>query len=213
MSEKAYIENEKAAGYTQMKNSVLLALTWILLLPFRGVSLDAMDARFFGGGMAIQAGYVSLENKYGAFDGIISGLGGRLHFYLGTIFRIGGAGAAVKLFYEDPGLEESYVRIGYGGLTAEITRSIGSWQVSLGLLAGGGGFRNLHIISKNDDTTIVAFLDVRTTLVLSPIVTIERKISDAISLMGMVDYLWGPDLGEKQYLGWPKVHIGVLFGK
>ena len=196
-----------------MKNSVLGIVTWIVLLQFHGFTLDAEGQRIFGGGMAVQAGYTSLENEFGNFDGVIFGLGGRLHFYLGKLFRLGGAGAAVNLHYEDPGLKESYVRIGYGGITAEFTWCLGNWQISPGLLVGGASFSNLHIISESGGSMVNAFLDHRTTLVLSPIFTLERSLSDAISLMGMVDYLWGPDLGDKQHLGGPKVHIGVLFVK
>lgn len=196
-----------------MNNYVLGIVVWIVLLSFQGFCFDVKEERTFGGGMAIQAGYTSLENEFGNFDGVIFGMGGRLYFYLGKLIRIGGAGAAVKLLYEDPGLKESYVRIGYGGLTAEFTWRLGDWQISPGLLIGGAGFSNLHVISKSGGDTVDAFLDHRTTLVLSPIITLERSLTDAISLMGMIDYLWGPDLGDKQHLGGPKVHIGVLFVK
>jgi len=197
-----------------MKNTFLYSIIIIIAVVNNPIlPADSTGKRIFGGGMAVQGGYTSLENPYGEFSGAMFGLGGRLHFYLGTFIRLGGGGAAVKLSYEEPGLEGSYVRIGYGGITIELTRQFNNWQLSGGLLFGGAGFNNLHIISKTNDSTVNSFLDDRSTLLLSPIVTLERSLSSSISLMAMVDYLWGPDLGEKHHLGGPKVHVGVLFNK
>jgi len=196
-----------------MKITSLYTIILITIISRTAFSSDVKDGRIFGGGMAVQGGYVSFENTYGEFSGAMLGLGGRLHFYLGKLFRLGGGGAAVKLSYEEPGLDGSYVRIGYGGITVELTRQFSNWQVSGGLLFGGAGFNNLHIISKANDGTANSFLDDRSTLLLSPIVTVERSLSSSISLMAMIDYLWGPELGKKKHLGGPKVHIGVLFNK
>ena len=144
----------------------------VIIVSHTAFSSDVNDRRIFSGGMAVQGGYTSLENPYGEFSGAMLGLGGRLHFYLGKVFRLGGGGAAVKVSYEKPGLEGSYVRIGYGGITIELTRQFSNWQVSGGLLFGGAGFNNLHIISRANDGTANSFLDDRTTLLMSPIVTL-----------------------------------------
>lgn len=169
--------------------------------------------RFFGGGMAVQAGYVKLENKFGTPAGVMRGLGGRLHFYLGRHWRAGGAGAAVSLAYDNPGLDDSYVRLGYGGITAEVTAQRGRWRYSAGLLAGGASFDNMHVVARTDGGRFDGYLDHRATLIVSPLVTLERSMTDAISLMVMADYLWGPKLGVRRHLGGPKLHFGVLFNK
>ncbi|MBD3396828.1 MAG: hypothetical protein GF418_14485 [Chitinivibrionales bacterium] len=167
----------------------------------------------FGGGMAVQAGYVSLENSAGWFDGPMLGLGGRLHVYLPGPFRVGGGGASVRLSYGHDGVDDSEVRIGYGGMTAELTHRISTWRFSAGMLAGGGRYRNVHVLSKERGGTANVLLDNRTTFLLAPLVTFEYMVSPAISLMAMADFLWGPDLGERRHLGGPKLHAGILFNR
>jgi len=160
--------------------------------------------------MGYQAGYVSLRNGKGGIRGIMTGLGGRLHFYLGRHVRIGGAGASVQLGYADNG---SFVRCGYGGLTLEATAAVNRWRFSAGALAGGGGWHNLHVEDHAPDNAITGILDERATFIVSPLITVERSVTGSISLMLMADYLVGPDLGDRGHLGGPKVHVGVLFGR
>ena len=163
--------------------------------------------------MSVQAGYASLKNEVASFDGLMAGLGGRLQFYLGKHFRLGGGGAAVKMSYTYNGYEDNYTRISYGGLTAELTTRVKMWQLSFGLLGGGGSYSNLHTVSETSEGRLIVLLDKESTLVLSPIITVERDLTESIAFMLMADYLWGPKLGKKQHLSTPKIHLGVLFNK
>jgi hypothetical protein len=180
---------------------------------YAGSISGAPEHRLFGGGMALQAGYVRIGNEFGSPQGVVKGLGGRLHFYLGNHWRVGGGGAAVSFGYKAPGLDGSYVRLGYGGITAEATGQRGRWRYSAGVLAGGGAFDNLHLISETGGGRYEAVLDHRATMIVSPLLTLERSMTDAISLMIAADFLWGPHLGDRHHLGGPKVHFGVLFNK
>lgn len=184
-------------------------LAAVITLPISGEE----NNRLFSGGMAVQAGYASLKNDVAFFDGLMAGLGGRLQFYLGEHFRLGGGGAAVKMSYTYDGYKDNYTRISYGGLTAELTTRVKMWQLSAGLLGGGGSFTNLHTVSENTEGRLTVILEKQGTLILSPIITIERDLTESIALMLMADYLWGPKLGKKQHLSTPKVHVGVLFNK
>lgn len=197
-----------------------MRIACITLLWFSLTALSAFAAgssatshRLFGGGMAVQAGYVKIDNEFGTINGVMRGLGGRLHFYLGKHLRAGGAGAAVSLAYDKPGVSGSYVRVGYGGLTAEATGQRGRWRYSAGLLVGGASFENMHIVERTDRGRFDGYLDDRATFMISPLFTLERSMTDAISLMVMADYLWGPELGVRRHFGGPKVHLGVLFNK
>ncbi len=171
------------------------------------------DHAVFGGGMAVQAGYVRLENRFGPFSGVMRGLGGKLHFYLGRYLRLGGGGASVSLPYEQPGLGGSYVAIGYGGVTAEATIPLKQWRISAGVLGGGALYTNMHLINRDASGEYQSLFIRSGSLLLSPILTVERSLTGAITLMGMVDYLWGPHLGDRRHLGGAKVHVGVLFNK
>lgn len=178
-------------------------------------SESASDVRAdrFGGGMAVQAGYVSVDTRHGEVSGLLFGLGGRLHFYLGRFLRIGGAGARVSMSYDAPGREGSYYSIGYGGLTLEFSGRVNRWRFSAGALAGAGGVDNLHIVRTYADDSVQAVLTGEPTFVAAPILTVEFRVSRSISLMLMGDWLFGPALGERhQFLG-PRAHLGVLFSR
>ncbi len=195
------------------KTLLLLIVFYSLTYTHPGHESSPQKPAFFGGGMAMQTGYVSIENDFGTIKSFLFGLGGRLYFNVGKALRLGGAGASVKCSYEDPGLKDSYVRIGYGGITGEASIPVKAFRFSFGLLVGGASYANLHIISKGDANTFEVVSDQRSTFVLSPIATVERSLTQSLSLMLMVDYLWGPDLGDQKHLGGPKVHMGVLFNK
>ena len=169
--------------------------------------------RLFSGGMAAQTGYASLKNEVASFDGLMTGLGGRLQFYLGEHFRLGGGGAAVKMSYTHNGYEDNFTRISYGGLTAELTTRLKKWQLSAGILGGGGSYSNMHTVSETTEGHLTVLLEIYSTVVLSPIITVERDLTESIALMLMADYLWGPKLGKNKHLSTPKIHLGVLFNK
>ena len=168
---------------------------------------------FFSGGMALQAGYASLKNEAASYQGVITGMGGRIHFYTGAHVRVGSGGASVKMAYTHNGFNENYTRIGYAGVTLEATTRMRQWQLSAGILAGGAGYTNLHIIAETSDGARTVLLENRRSFLLSPLITIERALSKSLSLMGMMDYLWGPELGRNKHLKTPKLHVGVLFNK
>jgi hypothetical protein len=167
----------------------------------------------FGGGMAIQAGYVSVETRHGTVSGPLFGLGGRLHIYAGRFFRAGGAGAAINLHYDDPGEGNSYYRLGYGGLTVEFTAGVERWRFSAGALVGGGGVDHLHVVRAHENDSMRAVFSSEPTFVGAPMLTVEYRVSHSITLMLMGDWLWGPGLGEERQLRGPKLHLGVLFNK
>ena len=163
--------------------------------------------------MALHAGYVTLENGSDRPSGVLRGLGGRLHLYLGKHLRAGGAGAAVSLPYGQAEALGSYVRIGYGGLAAEVTFPLGKWRLSAGVLAGGGTFDNMQVIASGEHGRFDGIRDTRTTFILTPLLTVERSLTDAISVMLSADYLYGPGLGVRKQLGGPKLQLGILFNK
>lgn len=164
--------------------------------------------------MAIQSAYVSLQTDAGAIESGLFGLGGLIHVYVGRYARFGGAGASLKLSYDSPAGDGSYYRIGYGGLTAELSLPVAErWRFSAGALAGMGGVDHLHIVARGVADSVEAVLDEHTTFVVAPMVSGQLLLSGAISLLIMADWLFGPGLGERHMLMGPKIYFGVVFRK
>ncbi len=167
----------------------------------------------FGGGMSIQVGAVSIATRHGELSGVMFGLGGRLHLYIGRFMRLGSAGASVAMNYESGGRDGCYYTVGYGGVTAEASLPLRRWRFSAGALVGAGGVDNLHIVQAHEHDSVRAVLTSATTFLAAPILTVEMRVSRSISLMLMGDWFFGPGLGERHQLLGPKVHSGVLFNR
>ncbi|MBD3242549.1 MAG: hypothetical protein GF331_18310 [Chitinivibrionales bacterium] len=167
----------------------------------------------FGGGMAVQGGYVSLETDAGVIESGIFGLGGVLHFYIGPYVRVGGAGATLRMTYDSRGGAGSYYRVGYGGLTAELSWPLAErWRMSAGALLGMAGVDHLHITDAAGDS-VSAILDEHSTFVAAPLLSGQLLLSEAMSVLMMVDWLFGPGLGDRHMLFGPKLYLGAVFRK
>jgi hypothetical protein len=176
-------------------------------------SSDGARHERFGGGMGVQAGYVSIGTRHGELAGMMLGLGGRLHVYIGRFVRLGSGGASIAMNYESGGSEESYYAVGYGGVTAEASLPVRKWRLSAGALVGGGSIDNLHIVRAHADDSIEAVRTSSGTLIVAPMLTVERRVSRSISLMIAGDWFFGPGFGERRQLLGPKMHFGVLFNR
>ena len=163
--------------------------------------------------MALQAGYIAVQTENGEAMGLMTGLGGRLHFNIHDHIRVGGAGAATNLNYDKPGNAGSYFQLSYGGLTLEATFPVNQWRFSLGILAGGGKSVNLDIRSVTNDTILGAIYEKEATFIASPLLTVEYHLTETISFMFLADFLMGNNLAKSTSLKYPKFHLGVLFNK
>jgi hypothetical protein len=193
-----------------MKRAVIICI-FVIFGAVEGYSDELKDngLPWFSGGMMIHLGYSMAANSYGSVDGLVAGLGGRLHFEKIPYFRFGMGGAATEVSYSGPGLEGSYMRIGYGGLIVEAWYKVSFFKVALGLLAGYGGIKNLHIVSSSSGTQTVSYYDYNS-WVFIPMVTMEFFVTKKFAVTVIFDWMMGTNIGSGFNYG-PRAHVGVLF--
>ncbi len=163
--------------------------------------------------MAFHTGYSNIENSEGKFGNVAFGIGGLLHFYLLNVLRIGSGGASSWMNYNTNGPDGSYMKLGYGGITVEFSKPYKQWRLSTGILLGGGSYKNLHLISKEDDGIIRSIYIDNGTFIFSPLLSAERNINKSIKTFATMDFLIGPNISNQKHFGGPKLLIGVLFRK
>ncbi|PLX00951.1 MAG: hypothetical protein C0594_14935 [Marinilabiliales bacterium] len=182
----------------------------VLLICFTASSFASED-KLFGGGMFIETGYWKVSTLYGDASGSPLGIGGKLHFQLSKHYRIGMMGAKTTLNYINIGLEGSYLQLGYGGLTGEAVYEKGDVIITGGFLFGGASINNLHLLNKTvPESVYSAQINHYTSLIFSPIVSVEYAATEKISLTLICDYLMGDKIAEDTKLG-PKFRFGVIF--
>lgn len=179
---------------------------------YTSVNAESKDD-FFSGGMAFHIGYSNIENQEGEFGNTAFGIGGLLHFYFLEIFRIGAGGASSWMNYNTNGPDGSYMKLGYGGITIEFSKPYHEWRFSTGVLLGGGSYKNLHIISMNENGINSSIYVDKGTFIFSPLLSTERNINESIKVFATMDFLIGPNISNKNHFGGPKLLIGVLFRK
>jgi hypothetical protein len=190
---------------------LVIVLTFIITQSLADKKTNEKD--IFSGGMAGHFGYSSIKNNYGEYNGPAFGLGGLVNFYIHKNFRIGSGGASNWMNYETNGPTGSYMKLGYGGVTAELSFPIKKWRISSGLLTGGGSYKNLHIISINtQNQQIVDYIE-EGTFIISPLISVERELGESIKLFCMGDFLIGSGISQNGNFGGPMFLIGILFRK
>jgi len=165
-------------------------LTTILLLLTVSLEISAQRP-LFDGGMMLHTGYmrgaVSALNYQP--EGMTYGIGGVLRFHVGNHLRVGGEGYVSTLGLMDNG---SYVRLGYGGVLADMQWQLGRWQPYAGLTIGGGSVSTL-LMFTGDDADWTAEPDVvlhnEGFMMLNPFIGIEYALTDAVHLTLKADRL------------------------
>lgn len=168
----------------------------------------------FGGGMAFHAGTVLTDLPYIGQNGFIYGLGGRLFIPLGLHFAFGGGGASLSMPYHTSFADNSYLSLGYGGITAETRISFASrYTISGGILIGGGKINNLHILTSSGSDTVAALYRQFGIMILAPSVSVEYGLTRAICITLAMDYLLGMPKDQEFLFQVPKMHIGIIFSR
>jgi hypothetical protein len=167
----------------------------------------------FGGGMTGYFQYADVTTVHGNPAGLAWGLGGRAHFYLGKLLRVGGMGSTWRLGYSTRAGDDSFLTMGYGGLTADFVLELPVGRVTLGAFGGGGRMHNLHIYARTVDDTVSAAYDSYATMLVAPQATYEFPLTKSINLVGILDWLVGTHIGIGHSTGYPAVRIGIIFNK
>lgn len=95
----------------------IIAVVFSLLISLSGYSQKpAAEKKLFTGGMYPNIGYIANNRDCAHIDGITTGIGGKLAFYVGKHFRAGTEGYATTYNYPD---EKGFYKLGWGGAVLE----------------------------------------------------------------------------------------------
>jgi hypothetical protein len=193
----------------ERKYTILISL-FFLFTVFTEDSFSQEKKRqiSFQGGMYYGSGYGWLSNEFVDTEGIISGLGGRLHFNIFKHFRAGIMGNSATLNYEN----NSYLKVTTFGLTAEAYLVTGRFNLALGAYGGMCINRNLHVFSKNGSYLNADFKK-KSLGFISPMITVSFQLTQKISLAIISDYLYSPLFSDKNDFSLVNARFGIFFNR
>lgn len=191
----------------RMKHMIFSILFFITYLAHGQTSSD----KLFKGGMMLHSGQVSVVNSHHNAQGACYGLGGKLAFYLSPKFRVGGEGYSSTFRYQQ---KESYNKLGWGGVLFEYIVSTRQIQPVFGVTFGGGSSRDIYLLNGSiDDNVIDEVIYKKTsTLIAAPYISVEYELSNKITTVFKVDYLF-PVSTNDAFAEGIRCYIGILFSK
>lgn len=174
----------------------------------------------YSGGMFLQMGYVKSPefNVYNfagdaipvRVEGMSTGIGGKLGFFINQYMRVGIEGYATTTRYGE--FHSSY-KVGWGGALVEFVYPTKHVMPFVGITLGGGSVSHMILLEKNNDdfdADQIVYKE-QGIFVINPAIGIEYFVSRRISLIFKVDYMIS---GSKQRLDFatgPRAYIGVHF--
>ena len=186
----------------------------LLLFIFVFVSLFSLAQNrreLFRGGMFLHSGYVQNQLDFPAVDGLVTGIGGKITFRIGSHLRFGTEGYVSNYAYPD---NEGQYKLGWGGLLAEYQFNDKRIAPVFGVTFGGGKVHDLFVISGNlkDNLSDETIYKVYSSFIITPHFSLEMRMSDHINLVGKVDYVFYPGIEYSDYIAkGPRFYFGVLF--
>lgn len=165
----------------------------------------------FDGGMMVHTGYLAatLPAKNHEASGMPFGIGGTMRFHVGSLLRVGGEGFITTLSLMDNG---SYVRIGWGGVVAELRWRLGCWHPFFGCTLGGGSATTLLMFdgSTGDwDAEPDVVMHSESFMLADPHIGLEYALTEGIHLTSRLSYL--TPLKSVDVPTGPRVFLGFVF--
>lgn len=208
----------------------MLGFTFLLLLCINAVfaqeqaSKKKMAFAGYSGGMLFHTGYLKggsfdLYNPQGDFlqsftiEGMPIGLGGALRFQFGKHLRIGGEGYASSIRYNN---NESYMRIGRGGILADCVWQTGRWMPYAGAAIGGGSVKNLTLLEETkEDFVTEQYTSYRrfSIFTITPFAGVEFALTPKINLVFMADYQFELSKNAPDFASGARFYIGIMFNR
>lgn len=190
-------------------------ICFLLIVLFAVSSTMAQETKkdhYSGGMLFYQPGFTFAENGFQEIKGNSNAIGGILRFYFWDHFTCGIYGGSQTTQYTSSGSENSYMKLGYGGLFAGGSFKSGRWRFTASLFAGMGGIDNLHIEHQTGQTLDNAYLFDYSVFTFSPILSVDFALTSKISLTFQTICLTSRT-PEKQLFYNPSVQVGVLFNR
>ncbi|MBN2680929.1 MAG: hypothetical protein JXR58_00340 [Bacteroidales bacterium] len=160
----------------------------------------------------LQPGIIKTENQFQKIQNKSSGIGGILRFYPWKFLTAGVCGGNQKSSYSSLNSTNSFISMGYGGGFAGCSIKTEKFRFTASFLVGKGRVKNLHIESQNQSVLNEAYLFQNSTMVYSPIISVDYFISKKILLCVQGVYLFAKAHNNKALTN-PALQIGVLFNR
>ncbi len=166
---------------------------------------------YSGGMLILQPGYTITGNDHQDIRDLSSSIGGILRMYFGRCFTAGIYGGSQKTHYKTTGSGNSYLNLGYGGPFVGFSHKSGKFRYTASAFAGMGAFRNLHIENQTGNYLSDANLYKASTIVYSPILSVDYAITKRIYLTAQTLCLMG-EFQHKSFYN-PTLQLGILFSR
>lgn len=182
-----------------------------LLVISSATAQEETKSLYSGGMLILQPGLTIAGNDHQDIrDGSIS-VGGILRMYFCKYFTAGIYGGSQKTHYKTSGSENSYLNLGYGGPFVGFSHKSGKIRYTASAFAGMGSFRNLHIENQTGSFLSDANLYKASTVVCSPILSLDYAITKRIFVTVQTLCLMGKF--EKKSFYNPTFQLGILFSR
>lgn len=189
---------------------IILGLICLLMVT-TGRAGEGVKSLYSGGMLILQPGYTITGNSHQDIRDMSSSIGGILRMYFCRYFTAGIYGGSQKTHYQTTGSDNSYLNLGYGGPFVGLSHKSGKFRYTASAFAGMGAFRNLHIDKQNGSYLSDANLYKASTIVYSPILSIDYAITKRIYITAQTLCLMG-EFQNKPFYN-PTFQLGILFSR
>ncbi len=172
---------------------------------------DKSNSLYSGGMLIFQPGFTFTSNNNQSIRSHSTAVGGILRMYFSDYYTAGIYGGSQQTNYSTTGSNNSYVHLGYGGAFAGVSLKSGKWRYTGSAFTGIGTVRNLHIEKQTTTTLTDAHLYQSSTLLYSPILSVDYALTGRIHLTLQTICLIG-NLNDKKFYN-PTIQLGILFSR
>jgi len=175
-------------------------------------SQEGTKSLYSGGMLILQPGYTMTTNRNQQINDFGMGIGGILRLYFYDYLTAGIYGGSQRTTYNSTASGSSYINLGYGGPFIGISKKAGRFRYTASAFVGKGSVKNLHVESQNGDVLTEAYLYKYSTIVFSPIFSIDYAVSKKMSLTLQTVCLMAAYDDDKMLYN-PVLQIGILFNR
>ncbi len=189
-----------------------LSIIFICVFFYINVFAQTTNKNIYSGGMLVfQPGITIANNNYQNINNLSFGIGGILRLYFYNHLTVGIYGGSNKTNYSSKNSQNSYINLGYGGLFAGYTHNQNKLRYTISGFVGGGSVKNLHIEMQTQNVLNQAYLYKYPAMVISPIISVDYKITPRIWATIQTVYLIAYYNNNTLYN--PIMQFGILFNR
>lgn len=190
---------------------LIIGIVFLFSLISVCYSQNDASSLYSGGMLILQPGFTMTANERQDIRDVSFSIGGILRMYFCDYFTAGIYGGSQKTGYVTSGSENSYLNLGYGGPFLGISHKDGKFRYTATAFVGMGAFKNLHIESQDGNELTDADLYKSTTVVYSPILSLDYALTKRLYVTAQTICLMGKFEGKLFYN--PTFQLGILFSR